>query len=300
MRISDFFENHYRVKRLRGRAPNTLRLYRRSIRLMDATLMRPATLEDFNDDNIALVMQSVLDRGGSPFTANKERSQLLAIWRFAAQLKKVDTWPTIQAEREPERVPVAWLADDVHKLFAAIESLTDDVGEVPARIWWKALVTTCLDTGERIGAVFQAEWSWLERQWFKVPAEARKFRKRGRSYLLSDETLDNLDQMRKYRTGDKIFEWPYCSTYLWRKYKNVLIEAGLPHGPKDSFHRIRKTCGSVAHAAGLDVQEVLDHESRRTSKKYIDPRFNQAVQPSHVLAAWLRNPPPQQQTRKQA
>ena len=302
MKISDFFEVNYRVKRLRSRSQNTLRLYRSSIRNFEKTLGRTATLDDFTDENIGLVMQTMLDRGCSPYTANKERSQLLAMWRFAHQQLLVKAWPTIMAEKEPERVPQAWLAVDVHQLMDAVGKLTGSVGAAPAALWWRSLLSVCLDTGERIGAVSQAKWAWLDRDWILIPAEARKGGRRDRRYQLNTLTLELLAELRACTTlhhaGALMFAWPYHPTYLWTRYTRILEMAGLPHGPKDKFHRLRKTLGSVAYAAGLDAQDILDHQSRKTTKKYLDPRFSRDVQPAHVLAQWLRNPKPTSPLRK--
>jgi integrase len=292
MRITDLFESQYRIKKLRGRSQNTVRLYRSSIKNLEKFLGRPAILDDFNDDTITQLMQAIIDRGGSPFTANKERSQLLAIWRFAAQTGLVSVWPTVMAENVPERIPLAWLQDDVHKLMAAIDLQKNKIGTVPAKVWWRGVVCVCLDTGERISAITQAKWSWIERSWLLIPAEARKGRKRDRRYLLSQESMRSISDIRRYSThSESIFPWPYCPTYLWTKYTKLLKDAGLPHGRKDKFHRFRKTVGSVVYAAGMDAQDVLDHQSRRTTAAYLDPRFSRSQQASDVIANWLRHPP---------
>lgn len=300
MQITEFFEGKYRIHRLRGKSPNTVRLYRSSLRLLDKVVGRPATLEDLTDDTIALVMQNVLDRGGSPYTANKERSQLLAIWRYAAQLGLISRWPTVLPEKQPERAPKAWLLEDVTKLLKTIQALDGSVGSVPARLWWLGLIYVCLDTGERIGAVKQATWDMLEHGWLLIPAEHRKGGKRDRRYRLSEDTLQVLEKMRPYCTRE-IFPWPYTATYLWNRYDKILQKAGLPHGPKDKFHRCRKTLGSVAYAAGLDPQEVLDHSSRRVSQAYLDARFTRTTAPSTILRQWLSGTlPSQQEKREQA
>jgi site-specific recombinase XerD len=301
MRIGDFFEDNYRPRKLRGRSQNTVRLYRSSIKNLEKTLGRQATLEDFTDETIALVMQTILDRGGSPFTANKERSQLLALWRYAAQTGLLTIWPTITPENEPERIPIAWLQEDIHQLIATIDRQTNSIGNIPAKMWWRGVVCICLDTGERIGAVAQCRWDWLEGSWLLVPAEARKGRKRDRRYLLSQETMRAIADVRPFSTRDgAIFPWPYCSTYLWTKFTKLLKEAGLPHGRKDKFHRLRKTLGSVVYAAGLDAQDILDHQNKRTTQAYLDPRFSRSVQPSQIIADWLRHPPTPTPKRKQA
>lgn len=292
MKVQEFFNDHYKIRRLRGRSQNTVRLYRSSIKNLEKSLGRPTFLVDLTDDNIARLMQDILDRGGSPYTANKERSQLLAIWRFAAQVKMLDTWPTILAENVPERAPQAWLAEDVHAIIQSAEATTGSIGNVPASLWWSALISLALDTGERIGAISQAEWSWLDRDWMLIPAEARKGRKRDKRYKINQETVERLKAIRKYSRGEsRIFVWPYNPTYLWARYGKLLRDAGLPDGPKDKFHKLRKTLGSVAHAAGLDAQDVLDHQNRRTTQRYLDARFTRETQPSQILADWLRAAP---------
>jgi integrase len=298
MKLHDFFESNYRIRKLRGKSPNTVRLYRFSVRNFSRVIGKDAELDDLTDDNVALTMQAMLDRGCSPYSANKERSQLLALWRYAAKLGLVAKWPTVEAETEPERVPQAWMLDDVTKLMEHIANARGYVGMVPARVWWNALLHICLDTGERIGAVQQARWSWLEDDWLLVPAEARKGRKRDRRYKLSPETCEALAKLKSYCDSDEMLHWPYCASYLWAKYSKLLADAGLPHGPKDKFHRLRKTTCSVAHQAGLNAQELLDHQSRRTTQRYLDPRFTRTEQASDVLAAWLRNPPQPAAKRK--
>src|SRR5690606_35827652 len=97
-------------------------------------------------------------------------------------------------------------------------------------------------------------------------------------------------ELRKYRQSDFIFHWPYCSTYLWNRYSKIVERAGLPTGRKCGLHRLRKTAASVAWQAGLDPQELLDHKDRRTTQRYLDPRFTRDQQPSVILALWLRSP----------
>lgn len=298
MLISEFFEHHYRIRRLRGKSQETSRLYRISVRNFEKTLGRRAVLADLTNENVSLHMQTMLDRGRAKATANKDRSQLLALWRFATRIGMHTTHPEVMPETEPIRVPVAWMADDIHKLMAAIKSTQGNIGDVPASVWWLAILSVCLDTGERIGAVAKARWSWLDGQWLLIPAEARKGSKRDKRYTISAETMGALRKLRKYTDSTAMFPWPYCHVYLWTKFDRLLKDAGLPHGRKDKFHRLRKTLGSVAYAAGLDAQDILDHQHKRTTQAYIDPRFSRDVQPSKIIADWLRKPPPPDLRRK--
>lgn len=296
MKVSELFESNYRPNKLRGKSANTVRLYRLSIAKLDRVLGRSAVLDDLTDATIARVMQWCLDHGRSPATANKERSQLLALWRYACRLGLLTKWPTIEPEKEPERVPQAWLVEDVQQLFAAVDKLEGVIDNTPQRIWWKALLSVTLDTGERIGALTQCEWTWLDRGWLLVRAEARKGGRRDRRYKLSAESLSLIAQLRTKHTN-LIFYWPFNRLYLWGRYKKILQAAGLPCGRKDKFHRLRKTVASVAYSSGLDAQDILDHQQKRTTQKYLDPRFTRERQASDVLAEWLRTPPKKREER---
>lgn len=289
MLLINFFETCYLPLRLHGKSANTSRLYRISIRSFSTTLGRPAHIEDLTDEAVKRHLQRVLDAGRSKATANKDRSQLLAIWRFAHQHGYVAKWPCVPAEIEPVRIPRAWMAEDVRTLFAAVDRLEGDIDGVDRRIWWRCLLMVCLETGERIGALMQAEWSWIDRSWMVVPAEARKGGRRDKQYLLGTGTLARLADLRR-QSPIKLFPWPYNQDYLWQKYAEILKLAGLPHGRRDKFHRLRRTCASVIHAAGLDATEALDHAHRRTTQAYLDPRFTRQDQPSKIIADWLRNP----------
>lgn len=291
MKTLDFFETVYRPRRLRGKSKKTSRQYRLSIAAFGKTLGRDPVLGDFTNENLSLHIQARLDAKRAKATANKDRSQLLALWRMASALGMVNGWPSVPAEIEPERIPKAWLADDLRQLFDAIDKQQGTFGSVPRSLWWRTITMLCLDTAERIGAVFQARWTWVDREWIEIPAEVRKGGRRDRKYRLSPDTIELLESIRTVsRDSDRVFPWPYCDQYLWRLFDQLLISAGLPHGRQDKFHRLRKTTASVVYAAGMDPQDCLDHQHRRTTRRYLDPRFTRDQQPSDVLMKYLADP----------
>lgn len=289
MKLQDFFDTYYRPQRLLGKSPNTTRLYKFSIRAFAKTVGTDPKLSHLTDDNLIEHMQRVVDAGRSPATANKDRDQLLTIWRHANRLGMVDNYPNCPRLKEPQRTPQAWLPEEFENLLATIETEDGYFDSVPRSLWWRTLILTCLDTGERITAIRQAKWDWFSGEWFTVPAEARKGGRRDRAYRLSNETLGHLLAVRMVSPKNP-FPWPYCDMYLWTLFGNLLKKAGLPSGRRDKFHKIRRTTGSVAHAAGLDAQEVLDHQSRRTTQRYLDPRFQRDRQACDVLAEFLAKP----------
>jgi integrase len=127
-----------------------------------------------------------------------------------------------------------------------------------------------------------AEGSW---------SSVRKGGRRDRKYLLSSQTCGLLYKIRQCRADTQaIFPWPYHPGYLWDLYRKILVAAGLPSRREDKFHRLRKTHASVLHQAGLDASKALDHQDRRTTERYLDPRFCTDARPSKILAAYLAVP----------
>lgn len=303
MLLEDFFRLHYRPKKLHGKSATSVRLYYVMFNNFARTLEHRPTLADLTNEKVQAHMQRLLDMGRSRATANRDRCSLVALWRYAVQIKMVDTWPDVPKESEPHRSPQAWLREDIEALLEAARNAKGTIRQtsVPWALWFELLIRIMLDTGERVGAIREAKWSWLERGSLLVPAEFRKGGKRDKYFTLSQETVQLLVQMRKVSTDKvSVFPWTYSKTYLWNRYKRLVESAGLPCGRQSQTHRLRKTHASVAHAAGLDAQKLLDHSSARTTARYIDPRFTCETKPSEILAAWLRNPPTQTEQRRQA
>lgn len=289
MTLTDFFDAIYRPQRLLGKSSETTRLYKISIRKFSRIVKTDPTLDHLTDTNLIAMMQHALDHGRSPATANKDRNQLLTLWRHAHRLGMVDRWPNVPALTEPQRTPEAWLADDLTMLMAAIRRQTGEYDLVPRSLWWETLVRIGLDTGERIGAIRDAKFAWIKGEWINFPAESRKGKHRDRAYRLSPLTTDRLAQVRRL-SPKWILPWPFTKTYLWISFTRLLDDAGLPSTARHKFHMLRRTTGSVAHAAGLDAQDVLDHQHRRTTQRYLDPRFSRDRQACDVLADYLANP----------
>ncbi len=81
MILHQLFNDFYRPLRLRGRSTNTTRLYGCTIRAFGRWLGYDPTIDDLSD----LTLSRYLDHRAatrSPYTAEKERSQLCSLWRF--------------------------------------------------------------------------------------------------------------------------------------------------------------------------------------------------------------------------
>jgi integrase len=282
--VQGFYDRYYFPVRLRARADNTDRLYRFSIRNLSRFLGRHATLDDFTDETVAAMLVWMAGRDKSPYSCEKERSQLLAIWRAAHRKALVTNWPDVQAERLPLRTPAAWMTDDLPKLFAAVKNAPGEIGGVPAGDWMTALHWVLLYSAERIGAVLALEWPDFDggTGWTTFRAETRKGGREDNSVRLPAAAIAAVERIRK-PARKQIFPLDCTMSDLYYFYGKVLKEAGLPHDGKSKFHRMRKTAASHFEAKGGNATALLRHANRKTTLAYLDPRIVTPPQAADLL-----------------
>jgi integrase len=270
MLLQNLFDNFYRPLRLRGRSVNTSRLYGCTIRAFGKWLTYPPTVEDLTD----LTLSRYLEHRAatrSPYTSEKERSQLCSLWRFAADRGLVTTRPEVPPAPLPDRVPRAWTLGELGAIYRAAAATRGYVGSVPAGVWYSALVSVIWESAERIGAVLACLPGDFAAPHLHVLAEYRKGHKRDRIYRLSSRTCGLLT----LACGkDRLLEWPKSRTLLWAKYADVVARAGLGRGRHLSFHALRRSAASHYASRGGDPVQLLDHSSPRiTHRWYLDRRL---------------------------
>lgn len=278
---------------LRNCAQRTIDLYRQTIDRYKDFLGRTPTLVDLNDITVSRFLQARLRDNLSPATVAKDRAQLAGLWNVAARRKLVPEFPTLPNIRTPQRAPIAWQMEQVATIFATIDQLRGKVGDYPARHFWRALLMTIWDTGERIGAIRQLRIEHLDhaRGMLTIPAEVRKNKTRDLVIELSPETLFALMRIIDINEPRRlIFVWPLCYTYLHDRYTKILKMAGLPSDCRSKFHRIRRTVASYYTLSGGNATQLLDHSNPAVTKKYIDPTI---VRPSPPHSLLPKLPPAQ-------
>lgn len=289
MKLTDLFENLYRPLRLRGKSPKTVRLYGSMLRTFGRWLGRDAELRDLDE----LVFARYLEhRAGvvSPYTAEKERSQLMALASLAWERRMLETKPQCPPAPLPERIPTAWSVEDMERLmFYASNPDTYGCrshGDHYSRVI-PALIAVAWDTGERIGAIMETRRGDYTRPNILVRAEARKGRKRDRIYQLTETACDLVERSAAIGNGE-LFPWPFARTYLWSVFAKPKAAAGLDNGSKrQGFHQVRRTTLSHFCARGGDATWMADHSSPKITKRwYLDPRLTEnGPKPCEVLPA---------------
>jgi integrase len=257
-----------------------VRLYGCTIRSFGRWLGYPPTLDDLTD----LTISRYLDHRAairSPYTAEKERTQLLSLWRLAADRTLVHDRPCVPPAPLPDRIPEAWSVEQLQGLMRAAVATRGYVGAVEAKVWFPALVAVLWETAERIGAVLSCRPEDLNGTTLMVRSEYRKGGKRDRSYTLTAETADAL---RAACGASRLLEWPQNRGYLWKRYKDVVARAGLGHGRKCAFHQLRRSAASHYAALGGDAVKLLDHSSPRiTQRWYLDRRLTERDPPASAV-----------------
>lgn len=283
MTLNQFFDDFYRPLKLRGRSENTSRLYANTLKQFSKYLGHAATIDDLSD----LVVSRYLEhrsRERSVFTAEKERTQILAIWRCAADRRMIDMRPCVPATPIPFRVPKAWSIDQLKALLTTARVMRGKVGDAPAHIWWTALIQVLWQSAERIGAIMSVEKSDYVRPTILVRAEVRKGGKRDKLYTFTDSVCDLLDVLAKSSNGPKLFAWPRGYEYLWNRFGKIVKAAGLEGGRRSKFHQLRRSAATHFAARGGDPTALLDHSSPRVTRAYLDPRFiDTGPKPCEVL-----------------
>lgn len=286
MNLSELFEDYFAPLRLRGKSENTTRLYRCTLRSYEKFLGRAATVEQDLDDLQIARFLAKRSRERSPYTAERERNQIVSLWRFASDRRIVDSRPCVPpASRLPERIPSVWSPDQLRNLIAVAGATPGLVGDAPAGIFWRALIATLYESAERISAVMSTNVIDWQRPRLMVRAEYRKGGKRDRLYTLTDSAADLVDYLcRKHDADTKIFRWDCNWTYLWSRFGDIVEAAGLPGGRRAKFHQLRRCAASFYAAAGGNPTALLDHSSPRITRAYLDPRYTDlGTPPSHLL-----------------
>ena len=281
--LESYFIGDFAPRFLRGRTDNTKRLYKISIRTFGKFLERSAMLSDLTDETVDRHLDWFHAKPRSAATVNKERANLLAIWRFACRKGDLEKWPDVQQLVEPDRVPSAWSMNQINSILSCCSTLTGKIGDVAAADWWRTIHLVCWDTGERIGAVRDLQWSNVDFEGghILVPAELRKGKRKDRLYRIAGDTLDSLKAIKG--RGEMIFPWPYNRNYIWNRYTQLLKKAGLPTDRKSKFHRMRRSVASHCEAAGGNATELLGHSNRGVTLAYLDPRIVPAVHAVDLL-----------------
>jgi integrase len=285
MRLIDLLKDYYAP--LNGISDRTIALYGFTIKAYGEFLgltsgegFVPPTVDHLDELQVARFLAHRL-RTRSVGTAAKDRSQIRAIWEWASRRGMVKTWPSMRPIRVPERVPQAWLIEEFQRLLDSASEEHGEIVGVPAAQWWRAILKTGYEVGERIGGLLSIEWTDVGPNGVTIRAEGRKGRRRDIWRGITPDCYEAILAIKADRR--LVFDWDKNYRMIWHNLGRICKRAGLPNDRMSKFHRVRKTTASYSAAAGLDAQKVMDHASPLTTRRYLDPRIVKQREAADVL-----------------
>lgn len=271
-------DQYFRV-RMQLRSEKTRIQYRLALNNFAELLARPALLSDLTDDNLAALCHSLIDDDLSPFTINERIGRIKSLWNWAAKRGMVATFPTLERLPTEDKIPRAWSADELRRLFDSCAQEQGTVDGIPAASWWLALHSWLWCTSERKGATFAMRWPMIDLAGMTaaLPGSIRKGRK-PRCYDLWPECVSMLRAIQLPRR-DLVFPWPMNDGTYYNHYSRILRRAELPVGREFKTHCMRVSHASWREASGGNASQDLGHASRETTvRHYLDPRVVKSVQ----------------------
>lgn len=283
--LSDLMVRQFFALNLRVQSEKTRRQYRFALADLEQLLGRPATIADLSDEVITRLVVHLRDvRNLHPRTCNDRRGRLNCLWRWLADKGFTTRRPTNVALPVPERSPDAWPREQLEQLMRACANANGSVGELPASVFWLAFHAVQWDTGARTGEMLDLRWEWLDWNtgWLRVPADARKGRRKPATYRLMPDTLGLLASFRK--SSGLILGFELVPSRFYQLYKRLLIDAGLPSDRYSKPQKIRRSHASWLAAAGGNATDSLHHsDPKTTSRFYIDRTIAGGPAPSSLL-----------------
>lgn len=244
-------------------------------------------LTELDPAHVRAMMRDLIAAGRSPRTVNNQRMIILFLWGMAEEFD----WqiPPLRRKRipklrEPRRVPTAWRAEEFAAMLGAARKVRTRRGWGAAE--WTALLLTVYDTSLRITCLLRSRLHQLDvnRRILRVPGDIQKGRCETVQSLHPD-TCHALLCVHRKLGDDRLFPYPWHPRDIWRRMEaHILRPAGLPCGPRDKFHRIRRT--SYSHvAAKLGIKAASEHAAHKSdlSAAYLDPSFIDRPNPLDAL-----------------
>ena len=248
----------------------------------------PIAWREVNDDLANDWLCHLQDEGRlSPVTIYSRRRLFLTLWRAAYDAGLVERLPQrVRRIKQPDIVPVAFLADEIQAMLNVVEEMTGDVRglRLPRRLWWRSFLLAAYDSGLRLSDLLSIERDWIWRGGRLSIVQA----KTGRSHVvqLAPLTLATIDESMAACPKRRLI-WPlWCGRACWfRHFARLVRQAGLPAG---TSRWIRRSSASYVERdqPGRGAAH-LGHRSHDLARRhYFDPRIvtREATLPPPLVA----------------
>lgn len=208
----------------------------------------------------------------SPSSVLKDRTQLVALWNYAAKKRLAAEFPALARMRVAQRIPRAYTSDDVAAMIRTARTRKGYVGGKPAAWWWPTLIYTGYCTAERISAMLALKWSEVDLDKCQITFLGDT-RKGGLRDIVREITPDLAKMLRSRRGApdERVWHWDRTNQFsIWSSLKLLCKRAGVTYR---GFHGLRRAAASYTAAAHgrAAATALLDHSTPRLLEHYVDP-----------------------------
>ncbi len=270
--LRDYFERVVWHRRIDGNE-KTAYQYRNTISFFERFVApQSAAIDDLESEELLLDFLRWRMTDGGRWAATKCRTNLLRIAGHAFKKRHIETMPEVPTIPVVLPAPIALRPKEWERLYWSSTRMLGDYKGVCAAYWWRAILLMFVLTGERTEATLSLRWEWLDSHgWLKVPADARKGRRKARAYHLPAVLLASLEKLRP-AGNDMIFAKPFGIDQFYEYYGKLLRYAGLPDDRRHKPKCLRSTFGSYVSLVGGNPTAELGHESPATFARHYDDR----------------------------
>ena len=224
-----------------------------------------ATIDDFAKLKIIGLMVARKAQV-SAATVNKDRRDLLCLWRHAADNGLCAMPPRIPKCPEPINEPHTFTTSELTRIIGATKRMPDPT-------WWRSVVLFLYDSGARISAslaVKVGDVDFVARTVRLMSDNAKTLR--WQTATLSDDAVESMKAQAIGRdASEPLWPWRRNRRQLFPWFRRLVTLAGvrLPRGK--CFHSLRRTHGTaVCEMFGLETaSQSLGHTNTQTTKRYV-------------------------------
>jgi integrase len=234
-------------------------------------------------------------------TINKELRHLRAALRIAKEWGYMPEVPRFRLLREPGKLPTYVTGEHFAAIYKTCEAarMPEDLRNVRAADWWRALLVMAYMTGWRISELLALRREDLDLEAGTALTRAEDNKLKRDSLLILHQVV--LDHLRPLAGGfDRVvFPWNHNKRTLWEEFARIQRAAGIKlpcrrreeheHGEHChlyGFHDLRRAFATMnADKLTPDaLQALMRHKSYQTTQKYINMarQMDTAVASLHV------------------
>jgi integrase len=249
------------------------------------------------DDFIARRRQEPGKKRGdvvSPATVNKDLRHLKAALRVAKEWGYLAQVPRFRMEKQPKKLPTYVTNEHFADIYDACEHarLPNDLPNIQAADWWRALLIMGRVTGWRISDMLGLRWQDVDLDAATAITRAED-NKADRDDVadLHPEAVDHLRKLANFVPaqgvrscdGTHVFAWNYNRTTLQNQFATIQEKAGirLPcRGAHEhtrfchvyGFHDLRRAFGTMNadKVPAKKLQTLMRHASLQTTMVYVN------------------------------